>query len=163
MTPSFRKHHLQPWGLELVEKYPLIFLEPSPEVLYYTKDVPESERVNLRYGFEHGEGWKGLVNEIGDVGSCMVRATRASGFPNARISGFICKEKLGGLRWQGNYTLPELEKTLWNSFIRDIESQSYSVCENTGDYGQLCKKADGGWLKTLCADEAKKLGFITAR
>lgn len=164
----FKKHHLKPWGLEIVNKYPLIFLEDDSDVLYYAKDYKPEERVNLRFGFEHEEGWKELVEKLADTGTKLVEYLRkypnwpdGMMFPESTlyIHGFICKEKLGGLRWQGSSNLPEPFVQLWQSFVRDIETQSYHTCEITGQYGQLCVDADGGWLKTLCEKEMKDRGY----
>ena len=157
MSHSFQKKHLQPWGLELVNKYPLIFLEKSADIACYTAGLNPDEVVNLRYGFEHGEGWKKLIDDLASTATQLVTQLREAG-KDASIHGCICKEKFGGLRWQGDCSLPPLETKLWNAFFRDIETQSYNVCEITGEFGQICKR-DSGWVKTLCAEEAKKLGY----
>ena len=152
---AFRKHHLKPWGIELIEKYPLIFLDnPSIRDTY---KIDPNEFVSLRYGFEHGEGWAKLIDELASTGTQLVTHLRSNGFPDARINSFICKEKFGTLRWQGDSNLPEPFNRLWFSFVSHIEDKSETTCEITGNYGQRC--SNGGWSKTLCKAEAEKLGY----
>jgi hypothetical protein len=156
----FSKSHLQPWGLELVNKYPLIFLEDDEEIVSLNEN--SSDRVNLRYGFEHGEGWKGLVNELANTATEIVEHLRSEEPPYTKapfIHGFICKEKFGGFCWQGKYKLPELFNKLWNTYVSDIEYKSHQTCELTGTYGVRCKKNDGGWIRTLSMEKAKEIGY----
>lgn len=153
---QFKRHHLKPWGLEIVNKYPLIFLETDDEILYYTKGYTDEERVNLRFGFEHGEGWAKLIEDLASTGTDLVNFLRATGRSpkDTYIHGFICKEKLGTLAWQGNWSLPDPFGKLWRAYTNEIESKSARTCEITGKYGQVCVR--GGWLKTLCEEEALK-------
>jgi len=64
---EFLKQNLSEIWLPVIEQFPKIFLEPSPYVqgLYekYYKDegIKKEDLVNLRYGFEHGVGWKDIV------------------------------------------------------------------------------------------------------
>lgn len=152
---AFRKSRLKPWELALVEKYPLIFLD-NPTIRDSYKIDP-TDFVSLRYGFEHDKGWAGLIDELASVGTQLVTQLRANGFPDARINSFICKEKFGTLRWQGDSNLPEPFNRLWFSFVSNIEDKSETTCEITGEYGQRC--SNGGWSKTLCKAEAEKLGY----
>lgn len=157
---AFRKHHLQPWGLALVEKYPEIFLNNEPMRLDCKIDV--ADFVSLRYGFEHGEGWSKLVDDLAKVGTALVTYLRSTGHSDASIHGCICKEKFGTLRWQGDCNLPSPFNDLWHAYVCDIEHKSSSTCEMTGKYGELCRKPSaGGWVKTLCKEEAEKLGYET--
>ena len=153
---QFHRNHLKPWGLALVEKYPLIFLD-NPSLCTSLKADP-SNFVSLRYGFEHGEGWAGLIEKIAKVGTELVTHLRANGYPDASIHSFICKEKFGGLRWQGDQNLAGPFFNVWRSYVGDIEQQSYHICEVTGKYGQLCRK-ESGWVRTLCTEQANLLGF----
>lgn len=159
--PHFRKHHLKPWGLEIVNKYPLIFLEEDENILCYTKDILPEDRVNLRYGFEHDEGWAKLVEELADTATQLVEYLRkhpsGDNVEMPYIHGFICKEKFGRLTWQGTVNLPEPFSTLWYSYVGHISSKSMQICEVTGEWGML--RSNGGWVKTLCDEEAKKRGY----
>jgi hypothetical protein len=160
MSHQFQKTNLKPWEIELVNKFPLIFLEKSPDVLCYTKDLPDDARVNLRFGFEHGAGWSKLISELAQTGTELVTHLRAQGI-DASIHGFICKEKFGHLTWQGNSKLPPFFQKLWYSYVSGIESQSSHTCEVTGEYGTTYRLKNGkpSWNRTLCKEEAQKQGY----
>jgi hypothetical protein len=153
---AFHKSQLKPWGLALVEKYPLIFLD-NPSVRNEYK-IDQSEFVSLRYGFEHDEGWSKLIDKLAATGTMLVTHLRANGFPDASINSFICKAKFGTLRWQGDSHLPEPFGRFWQVYVAEIEMESANTCEITGRNGQPCI-SDRGWVKILCEEEAKKLGY----
>ena len=156
---SFSETDLSPWELAIVDKYPLIFTEDIDGIKSTVYRANPETFVSLRYGFEHSEGWSGLITKLADVGTKLITHLRANGYPDASISSCICKEKFGTLCWQGDYELPEPFDELWRSYVSKIESKSASTCEVTGEYGTLCRNA-GGWLKTLSKESAKKLEFI---
>ena len=160
MSHQFQKTNLKAWELEIINKFPLIFLEKSPEVVYYTKDMPDDVRVNLRFGFEHNEGWSKLVSDLAQAGTDLVSHLRAQGI-DASIHGFICKEKFGRLTWQGDNNLPPLFQKLWYSYVSQVESESSRTCEVTGTYGKTYRLKGGKpvWNRTLCKEEAIKQGY----
>lgn len=72
------------------------------------------------------------------------------------------KEKFGGLRFY--YSPAEQDSvaqaTAWDALESDVsqaESDSRKICEMCGAPGVLMKK--GGWLKTLCRDDALSLSY----
>ena len=160
---QFNKKYLKPWGLKIVEKFPLVFTEFDKNVEYYCK-FPESERVNLRYGFEHEEGWSPLIEELSTTATVLVTHLREnSNFSasEAYIHGFICKEKFGELRWQGHTVLPYPFDIMWRAYVGDIEARSRGICEITGKYGKkrLTKAGEYAWSRVLCDEEALKRGY----
>lgn len=162
MSHSFKKHHLKSWGLEIVNKYPLIYLELSETTLYYVgESLVKEDVVNLRYGFECEEGWAKIIDNLSSIGSELVTFLRANGHPSASIHGCICKEKFGTLRWQGDRTLPEPFASLWDAQVSYSEHQSAHFCEVTGGYGQARNMKEGkpAWVKVLCDEEAVKKGY----
>lgn len=158
----FTKSHLKPWGLELVNKYPLVFTESDESNKSWVKQagIVEADYVNLRYGFECHEGWKGITS-IAKSGSELVTYLRTHR-TDAFIHSCIVKEKFGTLRWQGSSRLPELFQEMWQSHISHLENLSATICEETGKYGVLRTTKNGArgcWVRTLCADKAVEMGY----
>jgi hypothetical protein len=162
---NFHKSHLQPWGLELVNKYPLVFTEADPynAPWAHRAGIVEADYVNLRYGFECGEGWKKHIEAIAQKGTELVCHLRSIGLKdeNAYIHSCIVKEKFGELRWQGQHNLPPLFQDLWHCYTSSEESRSLSTCEVTGKSGSPRRTKNGkpAWNRTLCTEEAIKQGY----
>ena len=167
---NFHKHNLKPWGTELVNKYPLVFLEADPHNVPWAHQVGvvEADFVNLRYGFECQEGWIKHIENIAKKATELVTYLRDPNLhclpcaeKDAYIHSAIVKEKMGGLRWQGQYNLPPLFQDLWRSFVSSEENQSYGTCEVTGKHGSIrrTKNGESAWNKTLCTEEAIKQGY----
>ena len=142
---------LPAWQLELINKYPSIYKEPSDNIIEFYKQkgesVPETY-CNLRYGFEFGEGWKKLIEEFSETTIKLLYELHSRNIqPDAYVHSYIFKEKFGMLTWQGNNNI-EIEpyKTLFNSYIRTIENKSTQYCENCGDYAYL--RNINGWRTT---------------
>ena len=155
---------LKPWEKEIIDKYPLIYLEPNPNLRqwYYgesfDKLIEDPNFSNLRYGFEFGSGWAKLVDEFSKISQDLVTRLRGCGIQtDAYIHSCIFKEKFGTLNWQGDNNLIEPFKTLFRAYEIMIEKKSATICEETGEIGCLCKC--GGWYKTLSHAEGKKLGY----
>ena len=161
---NFHKSQLI-WGKDLVEEYPLVFLEADMYNVPWAKQagVAEGDYCNLRYGFECNEGWRKHIETIAKKATEIVEYLRASGLPpeKAYIHSSIVKEKLGGLRWQGEEALPPLFGDLWRCYYGREESQSYGTCEITGGYGRLreTKSGERAWVKTLCTEKAVEFGY----
>jgi len=163
---NFHKSHLQPWGLELVNKYPLIFTEADEynAPWAHKAGVAEADYCNLRYGFECGEGWKELIENIAKMGTDIVKHLRGIGYKNedAYIHSCIVKEKFGTLAWQGQHNLPPLFQDLWYSYYGYQEAHSAYTCEVTGRRGSIRRYKNGGldaWNRTLCTEEAIRQGY----
>lgn len=104
---------------------------------------------------ECGPGWHDLiqntVNKIDDhIKHILETNPKDEHFNN--FSYLQIKEKYGGLRIYTSYTTGYIE-----GVIDLAEAMSYVICENTGNAGVLCMS--GGWLKTLCLEEAANLGY----
>lgn len=102
--------------------------------------------------FECEEGWFGLIAQLCE---CMQRyyddnTRNSDDLTQPRIVAL--KEKYGRLSifLEGGDEL--VEGMVWFA-----EHLSGSICERTGHPGKLRKK--GGWYKTLCDEEAVRLGF----
>jgi hypothetical protein len=161
MIPYFRINDLEPWEIEIINKFPLIFLEIDDRVKYYTPNVELSDIVNLRSGFEHGPGWSSLIEKLAGTATELVNFLRKTHYANeVFIHSFICKNKFGGLRWQGNYNLPTPFEKLWVAYIANIEGESYHMCEMTGKYGVKCEKIDSELIKTLDEEKVKEVGYV---
>ncbi|MEI8129752.1 MAG: hypothetical protein WCG95_09085, partial [bacterium] len=76
---------LQPWEKEIVDKYPLIYLEPSPQLRnWYDEEafntlIKNPNFSNLRYGFEFPSGWAKLVEEFSQIAQDLVLLLRTNG------------------------------------------------------------------------------------
>jgi len=96
--------------------------------------------------FSCDDGWYNIISNVLYV--CGDHADR-------RLKDFKfvqIKEKFGGLRMYA-----EGADDFINGVVRMAENLSYHTCEITGKEGYLC--SNGRLLKTLCAEEAEKLGF----
>ncbi len=82
-----------------------------------------------------GAGWAGLINRAYDL---------LENYPTLKV--VQVKEKFGGLRIYTDGYIEEFEKVL-----RDLEYESFNVCETCGNPGKL---RSGGWYKTLCEEHS---------
>jgi hypothetical protein len=98
---------------------------------------------DLDYGFAVGNGWYKLVRNL-----CreVYPIYKKKPFKVIQV-----KEKFGGLRF---YTEPDIKEA--QDFIRTAEEASFNICEKCGEWGKL---RFGLWVKTLCDQHAKELGF----
>ena len=86
---------------------------------------------NMCFGFECGDGWFDLIEELSTKLEPMgVIATQV-------------KEKYGGLRF---YVASATDEA-WD-LIDEAEEKSEAICETCGDPGRL--RTNQGWDKTLC-------------
>lgn len=96
---------------------------------------------------ECGEGWCGLIRNVCRIAEHRIKNRKISEFKFVQI-----KEKFGGLRmyFEGgdDYIAGAVDMA---------ETCSFQTCEVTGKPGVICKK--GGWLKTLCPEQAEILEF----
>ena len=73
------------------------------------------------------------------------------------------KEKFGQFAPQGHIECgdKDIRDKYWDEYAnicRKWEKESLSVCEITGGEGSLRRKTYG-WVKTLCDEKAKELGY----
>lgn len=163
---QFDKNEITPEWWDLVDEYPEIFLDPSPEVLgwfeecqgarYFTNK--KEDLVNLRFGFECDIGWKEIIREFCADVRKLVEKARANGH-EIHHKTFILKEKFGSLRNQGCFYGPDkdLYKDEFYKLDNELEDKSMKTCELTGKPGKVLTR--NGWWKTLCEEKALKLGF----
>ena len=96
----------------------------------------------MSWGFECGDGWAELLEDMFKEIQNYVVANKVKGFHFVQI-----KEKFGGLR---AYT--SFEDDTIRSIIRKAEDRAEHTCEVCGKEGKIRR---GGWLRCLCAECAK--------
>lgn len=87
-----------------------------------------------------GPGWQPIIEPL-------IAQADADGAKVMQI-----KEKFGGLRFYVDDTTEKLQ-----DMITQAEATSFKTCEMCGKPGVL--RNSGSWLKTLCDDDAKNLGY----
>jgi hypothetical protein len=161
MIDQFNISTIEPEWLDVVKEFPKIFLEPSKEVLgyydQYVEKFPIEELCNLRFGFEHGSGWKEIVR--GFCKEMQELADKAESNGNVfQYKSCIMKEKFGTFTPQGDIEHDgcwEKYRDEYYDIIDKWEKASLEICEVTGKPGKLCNL--NGWYRTLCDDEAEKI------
>lgn len=161
----FHTSNIEPEFDALVAAFPDVFMTPSERVLeiFNTnngQNVPthEDDLCNLRYGFEHDSGWIEILKEFLNQATMLVNEEHAEG-REAEFTSFIVKEKLGALEWQGNCSFEsEAAGAEFYELVSDLWEKSLTTCEVTGKVGKLRTTKDG-WKKTLCDEQAEKLGY----
>ena len=114
----------------------------------------------MAWGFECDDGWYDLLEK------CMEKIQYACNFfsldgdgREVQVIANQIKEKYGTLRFYISvYGGNEIENSIFDDIINEAERKSKYTCEITGKDGSLCHR--GGWYKTLCRTEARKLGFV---
>lgn len=153
---QFTKDNLEPEWIPVVEEFPKIFLEKSDHINQWTKDEPQENVVNLRFGFEHGLGWKEIVRGFCKDVQDLADKAEANG-DTFQYKGCIMKEKFGRFTPQGDIDTSEGAWEKYREEYYDIcnkwESKSYTVCEVCGEPGTLTGKA---WVKTVCKEHERK-------
>lgn len=110
---------------ELYKKYPEIYNEGRPA-----------------YGFECGEGWFDLLDELSPVVVSEFAALRSED-PELEPMVIQVKEKFGGLRFYTTQITDRLSEA-----IQVAEARSLKECESCGSPGK--NTSVGGWWTTLC-------------
>ena len=135
--------------LKLVEKY--------PKILKDFRGDPMS--TCMAWGFECDDGWYKLLDECMEkmqyfCDLCFYKSGR-----QVQVVANQIKEKYGDLRFYVSvYDADKIEDSIIDDIISEAERKSRNTCEVTGENGVLCKR--GGWFKTLCREEARKLGYV---
>ncbi len=134
--------------LKLVEKFPHILCDYGGDKM----------NTCMHWGMECDDGWYDLLNDLLEKLDYM---SKTSG---VQVIAEQIKEKFGTLRFYfyvKNNTDSELNPCV-DEIIQDIishaEARSAHICEKTGNRGVLCSQM--GWLKTLCKEEADKIGYV---
>lgn len=167
---QFDKDNIEDEWLELVNEFPEIFLEPSPDVLSLFNEAKEKgwqnipdtidELVNLRYGIEHGFGWNQIIREFcRDIMDLIHNA--ADHGHKIYYKTFILKEKFGCCCSQGDFYGPDSDKyrDRYRNIIGQLEEKSLKTCEVTGAVGKRVSKKGSGWMKTLSKEIAEHEGY----
>jgi hypothetical protein len=88
----------------------------------------------LAWGFEIGEGWYPLIEEL------CAKIKEIVGDKEFVVEQV--KEKFGGLRFYCQGGSSEVNDLIWKT-----EENSLKICEECGKPG---KSRKGGWIKTVC-------------
>ena len=156
---QFDIENVDPEMMDVVQEFPKIFLEPSEEVLDWFEKYPEGmptreNLVNLRYGFEFGNGWKEIARGFCKEMQDLADKAEANG-DKFQYKGCIMKEKFGEFRPQGDVDSGDGSWKKYREEYYNImskwEKKSTETCEVTGKPGKL--STNGGWCKTLCEEE----------
>lgn len=121
---------------KLVKDYPMLY-----EDHYLAGGI----HPGFKFGFECSDGWFKLINTLSNELEKLIRKYRETetGVDEDWMPRAVqVKEKFGGLRF---YMSGGTDAMF--AIISKAEQESYNVCEECGDHGNLQKN---GWLKTRC-------------
>ena len=118
------------WADKLMAKYPRL-----------TEELP---------GFETGEGWKDLIEEMFDNIERVEATNSSHGVVYQPVRFVQIKEKFGGLRayYEGGHTEEYDPNTDIRQIVSAAEEKSYRTCESCGTTNGVTTK--GSWVLTLC-------------
>lgn len=134
--------------IELVKKYPKILRD-------YGGDPMET---CLSWGFEFDDGWKDLISRCLEKLQYFCDLCSKDG-REVQVIANQAKEKHATLSFYTSvYGATSIENDIIEDIISEAERQSARTCEVTGKTGVLCKR--GRWYRTLCYEEARKLGYV---
>lgn len=134
--------------LKLVEKYPKILRD-------YGGDVKQT---CMAWGIDCQNGWYELLDKSMEKLQYFCNLCSKEGREVQVIANQI-KEKLGTLRFYVSVEgANDTETAILDDIVSETERQSAHICEITGERAVLCHK--GGWLKTLCREQARELSFL---
>jgi len=134
--------------LKLVKKYPKILRD-------YKGDPMQT---CMAWGADHDSGWYELLDKCMEKLQYFCDICSKDGREVQVVANQI-KEKYSTLRFYVSvYGANSIENDIIDDIISEAESASARTCEITGKHGEPCKR--GGWYKTLCYEEARKLGYV---
>lgn len=124
--------------------------------LFQPEEVRNDPRQScMAFGFGCDDGWYDLLYNL--CGCIQHYIDHCHTYVNGekiecpQVTVTQIKEKFGGLRF---YYYGGDDKV--SGMVHFAESLSYTTCEITGGKGRLRK---GGWIRTLCDEKAKELGY----
>jgi hypothetical protein len=133
--------------LELVKKYPKILRDYGGDPM----------QTCLSWGFEFDNGWNTLISKCLEKLQYFCDLCSKNG-EEVQVVANQAKEKHATLSFYTSvYGADSIESSIIDDIISEAEMRSACTCEVTGKDGTICKK--GGWYKTLCYEEARKLGY----
>ncbi len=135
--------------LEFVKKYPKILRD-------YRGDPMQT---CMAFGIEtDGEGWNDLLDKCMEKLQYFCDLCSKNGEEVQVVANQI-KSKYATLRFYVSvYGANSIEDNIIDDIINQAEAESARTCEVSGKHGEACKR--GGWYKTLCYEEARKLGYV---
>jgi hypothetical protein len=133
--------------LKLYNKYPKIL-----------RDCGKSPMEScMAFWIETDDGWYELLDKCMEKLQYFCDLCSKDGREVQVVASQI-KEKYGTLRFYTSvYGADRIEDDIIDDIISEAERKSSYTCEITGKHGEPCRK--GGWYKTLCYEEARKLGY----
>jgi hypothetical protein len=133
--------------LKLYNKYPKIL-----------RDCGKSPMEScMSFWMETEDGWYNLLDKCLEklqyfCDICSKNSEEVQVFANQ------IKEKYSTLRfYYSGEGGTKIEWDIIDDIINQAEAESVRTCEVSGKHGEPCKQ--GGWYKTLCYEEARKLGY----
>lgn len=118
------------------------YLIASYPKLYKQYNLPPEETC-MCWGFECGDGWFNIINELSDKIEALNNTPE---FEETPIEAVQVKEKYGSLRFYVDWVTPE---NVYD-WIEETEKASETICEACGKNGKI--KRIHGWLKCICED-----------
>ena len=133
--------------IELVKKYPNILRDHGGDPM----------KTCMAWGIETDDGWYELLDKCMEKLQHFCDLCTKNGNPIQVVANQI-KEKYGTLSfYYGGEGGTRLYWDIIDDIISETERRSAQVCEASGKHGCLCYR--GSWYKTLCYEEARKLGY----
>ena len=134
--------------LQLVKKYPKILRD-------YKGDPMQT---CMAWGVDTESGWYELLDKCMEKIQYFCDICSKDGREVQVVANQV-KEKYSTLRFYVSvYGANSIENDIVDDIISEAERKSSYTCEITGKHGEPCKQ--GGWYKTLCYEEARKLGYV---
>ena len=124
---------------KLYERFPALYRQHSLDM----------RQTCMCWGFEHGDGWFDLIWMLS---LALEDEAKASG---TVIEAVQVKEKFGGLRFYHNGTTKRT-----HDLVALAERMADLTCEECGKFGRTTHREVGGWMKTVCEEHAKELGYV---
>jgi hypothetical protein len=134
--------------LELVKKYPKILRDYGGDPM----------QTCMAWGADVDSGWYNLLDKCMEKLQYFCDLCSKNG-EDVQVVANQVKEKYSTLRFYVSvYGANSIENDIIDDIINQAEAESARTCEVSGKYGESCKR--GGWYKTLCYEEARKLGYV---
>jgi hypothetical protein len=133
--------------LELVKKYPKILRDYGGDPI----------QTCLSWGFEFDNGRKDLIDKCLQKLQYFCDLCSKNG-EEVQVVANQAKEKHSTLRfYYSGEGGTKIEWDIIDDIINQAEAESARTCEVSGKHAESCHR--GGWYKTLCYEEARKLNY----